>query len=57
MEEYTKVLKEANHKIFMHVDAGQAYGKFPMDMNEVGKKQYLRNVSFFFAHEYPLNRG
>ncbi len=36
MEEYTKVLKEANHKIFMHVDAGQAYGKFPMDMNEVG---------------------
>ncbi len=34
--EYAKVLAEADHKVYMHVDAGQAYGKFPMDMNQVG---------------------
>lgn len=32
--EYSKVLDEAGHKIYMHVDAGQAYGKFPMDMSQ-----------------------
>lgn len=32
--EYSKVLSETDHKIFMHVDAGQAYGKLPMDMNQ-----------------------
>ncbi len=35
LAEYSQVLKEADHKIYMHVDAGQAYGKFPMDMNNV----------------------
>jgi cysteine desulfurase len=36
MEEYTKVLQDADHKIYLHVDAGQAYGKFPIDMDKVG---------------------
>ena len=36
LDEYSKVLEDAGHKIYMHVDAGQAYGKFPIDMNEVG---------------------
>lgn len=30
--DYAKVLEEADHKIYLHVDAGQAYGKFPIDM-------------------------
>jgi len=33
--EYSKILQEADHKIYLHVDAGQAYGKFPMDMDKV----------------------
>lgn len=36
LDEYAKVLQEADHKVFLHVDAGQAYGKFPMDMNHTG---------------------
>lgn len=35
LADYSRVLKEADHKIFMHVDAGQAYGKFPMDMQSL----------------------
>jgi len=35
VEEYAKVLNNADHKIFLHVDAGQAYGKLPMDMENV----------------------
>lgn len=34
VDEYAKVLQDADHKIFMHVDAGQAYGKFPIDMEQ-----------------------
>jgi cysteine desulfurase len=33
--DYAQVLAEADHKIFLHVDAGQAYGKFPIDVKEV----------------------
>ena len=31
-----KILDTADHKIVMHVDAGQAYGKLPIDVNELG---------------------
>ncbi len=31
-----EILDTANHKIVMHVDAGQAYGKLPIDVNELG---------------------
>jgi cysteine desulfurase len=36
MSEYKQVLAEAEHKIYFHADAGQAYGKMPLDMNELG---------------------
>lgn len=36
MAEYKKVLEEADHKIFFHADAGQAYGKMLLDVNELG---------------------
>ncbi len=35
IEDYSKVLKEADHKIFFHADACQAYGKVKLDMNEL----------------------
>ncbi|MDO9578392.1 MAG: cysteine desulfurase family protein [Candidatus Cloacimonadales bacterium] len=31
-----EILDSADHKIVMHVDAGQAYGKLPIDVNELG---------------------
>lgn len=31
-----KILDTADHKIALHVDAGQAYGKLPIDVNELG---------------------
>ncbi len=31
-----EILDTANHKIVMHVDAGQAYGKLPINVNELG---------------------
>lgn len=36
MDAYKKVLTEADHKIYFHADAGQAYGKMPLDVNELG---------------------
>jgi cysteine desulfurase len=36
LDEYRKVLAEADHKIYFHADAGQAYGKMPLDVNELG---------------------
>ncbi|MBL7149958.1 MAG: aminotransferase class V-fold PLP-dependent enzyme, partial [Candidatus Cloacimonetes bacterium] len=31
-----EILDTADHKIVIHVDAGQAYGKLPIDVNELG---------------------
>jgi len=36
LTEYRKVLESADHKIFFHADAGQAYGKMSLDVNELG---------------------
>jgi cysteine desulfurase len=36
VEEYKQVLAEADHKIFFHADAGQAYGKMDLDVNALG---------------------
>jgi cysteine desulfurase len=36
IEEYKSVLESAGHKIFMHVDAGQAFGKLPLNVNSLG---------------------
>ncbi len=36
LEAYKKVLAEADHKIFFHADAGQAYGKMDLDVNALG---------------------
>ncbi len=36
MAEYRQVLADAGHKIYFHADAGQAYGKMPLDVNELG---------------------
>jgi cysteine desulfurase len=36
IEEYRKVLESADHKIFFHADAGQAYGKMALDVNALG---------------------
>ncbi len=33
--EYSKVLKEADHKIYFHADACQAYGKIPLNMQDL----------------------
>lgn len=34
--EYSRVLAEAGHKIWFHVDAGQAFGKLPVDVRTLG---------------------
>lgn len=36
IKEIRKILDTAEHKIALHVDAGQAYGKIPIDINELG---------------------
>ncbi len=36
LAEYKKVLDEAGHRIFWHADAGQAYGKMPLDVKALG---------------------
>ncbi len=36
VEEYWKVLEKAGHKIFYHIDAGQAYGKMKLDVEQLG---------------------
>ncbi|MBW6513494.1 MAG: cysteine desulfurase [Candidatus Syntrophosphaera sp.] len=36
LDEYRRVLESAGHKIFWHADAGQAYGKMPLDVKELG---------------------
>ncbi len=36
LKEYRKILDEANHKIAMHVDACEAYGRYPLDVNDLG---------------------
>jgi cysteine desulfurase len=34
--EYSEILKSADHKIYYHADACQAYGKIPLDMQALG---------------------
>ncbi len=34
--EYNRVLQNCGHKVFMHIDAGQAYGKLPIDVQALG---------------------
>lgn len=34
--EYHEVLKAADHKIYFHADAGQAFGKLPLDVETLG---------------------
>ncbi|MDP8232805.1 MAG: cysteine desulfurase family protein [Candidatus Zophobacter franzmannii] len=36
VKEYSEVLKTADHKIFFHADACQAYGKIPLNVDELG---------------------
>jgi cysteine desulfurase len=36
LEEYKQVLEAADHKIYIHADAGQAYGKMDLDVNQLG---------------------
>jgi len=36
IQEYAKVLAAANHKIWFHVDAGQAFGKLHLDVAALG---------------------
>ncbi len=36
VEDYSRVLREAGHKIWWHADAGQAYGKMPLDVHSLG---------------------
>ena len=36
IQEYAKALAEANHKIWFHVDAGQAFGKMHLDVEALG---------------------
>ncbi|MDD4223527.1 MAG: cysteine desulfurase family protein [Candidatus Cloacimonetes bacterium] len=36
LAEYKQVLAEAGHRIFWHADAGQAYGKMPLDVKDLG---------------------
>jgi len=36
IEAYGRVLAEAGHRIFWHADAGQAYGKLPLDVRALG---------------------
>lgn len=36
MQEYTRILAGAKHKIWFHADAGQAFGKMDIDVNVLG---------------------
>ena len=36
IKQIRQILDSADHKIALHVDAGQAYGKLPIDVNELG---------------------
>ncbi len=36
LDEISKILQAADHKIYFHVDAGQAYGKIELDVNKLG---------------------
>jgi cysteine desulfurase len=36
MQQIKEILQAADHKIYFHADAGQAYGKMPLDVNELG---------------------
>ena len=36
IKEYRKILDEASHKIAMHVDACEIYGRYPLDVNDLG---------------------
>jgi len=36
VEQIVEILKQADHRIYLHVDAGQAYGKFPIDVQQIG---------------------
>lgn len=36
MEDYKKVIEAADHKIFWHADAGQAFGKMHLDVQDLG---------------------
>jgi cysteine desulfurase len=36
LDEYRKVLEAADHKIYFHADAGQAYGKMDLDVQALG---------------------
>ncbi len=36
MKEIKQILESADHKIYFHADAGQAYGKMPLDVNTLG---------------------
>lgn len=36
LEEISQILQAADHKIYFHVDAGQAYGKLELDMSKLG---------------------
>jgi len=36
LQEIKEILQSADHKIYYHVDAGQAFGKIPLDVNELG---------------------
>lgn len=35
IKEISEILTKAGHKIYFHADAGQAYGKIPLDMREL----------------------
>jgi len=36
MQKIKEILQSADHKIYFHADAGQAYGKMPLDVTELG---------------------
>ncbi len=36
LREIKAILESADHKIYFHADAGQAYGKMPLDVKELG---------------------
>lgn len=36
LAEIKQILEAADHKIYFHIDAGQAYGKMPLDVQELG---------------------
>lgn len=35
-QEIKRILESADHKIYFHLDAGQGYGKIPLNVNELG---------------------